>query len=164
MCFMISLISHYTVKSRARFQLYRASSELLFSIQLNIMLYREKKMTQIFYIKDAQVLEFSSHRFFLFLLHKAMCRQIVSAGSVCVNLFPVLTVFCQHILSLRRQFFSAGSAFVGKFLAHAHPAQAIFQRTLIMRKKHKMANICRSLRKKNNKFSSPQVTYPYKIY
>jgi hypothetical protein len=32
-----------------------------------------------------------------------------------------------------------------------------------MRKNHKMANICRSLRKKK-KFSSPQVTYPCRIY
>ncbi len=75
-------------------------------------------------------------------------RQIVSAGSVCINFFPVLTVF-----------FSAGSACVGIFLAQtqpaqtffltqAQPAQAFFQRTLSMRKKHKMANICRSLRKK----------------
>jgi hypothetical protein len=51
MCFMISLITHYTVNSGGRFQLYRASVTLLFSIQLNIMLYREKKMTQIFYVK-----------------------------------------------------------------------------------------------------------------
>jgi hypothetical protein len=48
---MISLITHYTVNSRGRFQLYRASLALLFSIQLKIILYREKKMTQIFYIK-----------------------------------------------------------------------------------------------------------------
>ncbi len=53
---------------------------------------------------------------------------------------------------MRMQFFSAGSACVGNFLAQAQHAQK------------KMANICRSLRKKNKNFSSPQVTYPYRIY
>ena len=50
-------------------------------------------------------------------------RQIVSAGSVCVNFFPVLT-----------DFFSADSACVGKLLAQAQPAQAIFQRRFSLRR------------------------------
>jgi hypothetical protein len=82
-----------------------------------------------------------------------MRRQIVTAGSVCVNLFPVSTFI-----------FRAHSACVNNFFAHAQPAYAIFLRTLSMRKKHKLANICRSLRNKIKKFSSPQVTYPYRIY
>ncbi len=70
---------------------------------------------------------------------------------------------CQRRLSLRRPFFSAGSAWIGKLLAQAHCVRkfipCFFQRTLSLRrqffsagsacaKKTKIANICRSLRKK----------------
>jgi hypothetical protein len=58
-----------------------------------------------------------------------MHRQIVNAGSVCLNLFPVLTVFLAHTQPAR-QFFIIGSGCVGNFLAHAQHAQ-----------KHKMVNI-----------------------
>ncbi len=75
-------------------------------------------------------------------VYKANCQRRLS---VCVNLFPV---FFQRTLSLRRQFFSAGSTCVGNFLVQAQPAQAFFQRRLSKRKKNKMANICRSIRKK----------------
>ncbi len=58
-------------------------------------------------------------------------RQIVSAGSACVDLFlaqaqcvrKFIPCFFQRTLSLRRQFFSAGSACVGNFLAQAQHAQ-----------------------------------------
>ncbi len=60
--------------------------------------------------------------------------------------------FFQCRLSLRRQFFSAGSACVGKFLVQAQPAQ----------KKKNGEYLPRS--SKNFFFSSPQVTYPYRIY
>ena len=54
-------------------------------------------------------------------------RQIVSAGSACVNSFPVLSGFFSACL--RRQFFSADSACVGKLLAQAQPAQAFLAHT-----------------------------------
>ncbi len=50
---------------------------------------------------------------------------------------------------MRGQFLSAGSACVGNFLVQAQHTQ-----------KNKMANTCRSLRKK----PKIQVTYPYRIY
>ncbi len=56
--------------------------------------------------------------------------------------------FFQHRLSLRRHFFSADSACVDIFLTQAQPTQANFQRRLSLRKKNKMANNCRGLRKK----------------
>ncbi len=109
-------------------------------------------------------------------------RQIVSAGSacvdlflaqaqhaqancqprlsVCVNLFPVFLAHTQPAqaifqrrLSLRRQFFSAGSACVGNFLAQTQHAQ----------KKQNGEYLPQSSKKKK-KLSSPQVTYPYRIY
>ncbi len=69
--------------------------------------------------------------------------------------------FFQRRLSLRRQIVSAGSACVGNFLAQVQPAQANFQRRLSLRKKNKMANICRGLRKKI--FFSPVLKSPTHI-
>ncbi len=89
---------------------------------------------------------------------QANCQRRLS---VCVNLFPV--------------FFSAHSACVGNFLAQTQPAQAIFQRRLSLRrqffsagsayaKKTKWRIPVAVFEKKNKNLSSPQVTYPYRIY
>ena len=61
-------------------------------------------------------------------------RQFFNAGSACVGKL-LAQAQCAYNYSLFRQFFfSAGSACVGNFLAPAQPAQAIFQRMLSMRR------------------------------
>ncbi len=78
--------------------------------------------------------------------------------------FPCFDSFFQHRLSLRRHFFdrrlslrrhffSAGSACIGLFLAHTQHAQKIQNGEYLPQSS-----------KKNKNLSSPQVTYPYKIY
>ncbi len=109
-------------------------------------------------------------------------RQIVSAGSACVDLFLAQAQHaqanCQCRLSvcvnLFPVFFSAHSACVGNFLAQAQPAKGVLQRRLSLRRQiFSAGSACVKKTKWRISavvfkiflfFSSPQVTYPYRIY
>ncbi len=113
-------------------------------------------------------------------------RQFFSAGSACVGNFLAQAQHaqanCQLRLSVRKfipcfdSFFKRTLNLRSNFLAHAQPAQAIFQRTLSLRRQFFSAHSAYGKntkwrisavvfgKKKKKKNSSPQVTYPYRIY